>query len=114
MEKPGGLQSRGFAKSRIRLSDFTSYLSSRGPSQPRNRTQVSRIAGRRFNLVFPDGSDGKESTCNAGDLGSAPRLGRSPEGGHGNPLGYSWLENLMDRGAWQAAVHRVAELDMTE
>ena len=63
---------------------------------------------------LPDGSDGKESTCNAGDLGSAPRLGRSPEGGHGNPLGYSWLENLMDRGAWQAAVHRVAELDMTE
>ena len=44
MEKPGGLQSRGFAKSRIRLSDFTSYLSSRGPSQPRNQTRLQGAA----------------------------------------------------------------------
>ena len=36
---------------------------------------------------------GKESTCNAGDLGSIPELGRSPGGGHGNPLQYSCLEN---------------------
>ena len=42
---------------------------------------------------FPGGSDGKESACNAGDLGSIPGLGRSPGGGHGNPLQYSWLEN---------------------
>ena len=42
---------------------------------------------------FPGGSDGKESTCNVGDLGSTPGLGRSPEGGHGNPLQYSCLEN---------------------
>ena len=41
-------------------------------------------------------------------------LGRSPGGGHGNPLQYSCLENPMDRGAWQATVHRVAESDMTE
>ena len=38
----------------------------------------------------------------------------SPGGGHGNPLQYSCLENPMDRGAWQATVHGVAELDMTE
>ena len=38
------------------------------------------------NLGFPGGSVGKESTCNAGDLGSIPGLGRSPRGGHGNPL----------------------------
>ena len=38
---------------------------------------------------FPAGSDGKESTFNEGDLGSIPRLGRSPGGGHGNPLQYS-------------------------
>ena len=49
---------------------------------------------------FPGGSDGKESTCNAGDLGSIPGLGRSPGGGHGNPLQYSCLENPMDREAW--------------
>ena len=44
-------------------------------------------------LGFPGGSDGKESTCNAGDLGSIPGLGRSPGGGHGNPLQYAGLEN---------------------
>ena len=45
---------------------------------------------------LPGGSDGKESTCNAGDLGSIPGLGRSPGEGHGNPLQYSRLENPMD------------------
>ena len=44
-------------------------------------------------LGFPGGSDGKESACNEGDLGSIPVLGRSPGGGHGNPLQYSCLEN---------------------
>ena len=51
-------------------------------------------------------SDGKESACNAGDLDSIPGSGRSPEEGNDNPLQYSYLENLMDRGAWWAAVHR--------
>ena len=51
----------------------------------------------------------KESACCVGDLGSIPGLGRSPEGGHGNPLQYSCLENLTDRGAWWAAVHGVAK-----
>ena len=44
-------------------------------------------------LGLPGGSDGKEFACNAGDLGSIPRLGRTPRGGHGNPLQYSGLEN---------------------
>ena len=44
-------------------------------------------------LGFPGGSDGEESTSNAGDLGSIPELGRSPWGEHGNPLQYSCLEN---------------------
>ena len=48
---------------------------------------------------FPGGSDGKEFACNVGDLGSIPGLGRSPGGGHGNPLQYYGLENPMDRGA---------------
>ena len=58
---------------------------------------------------FPGGSDGKESTCKMGDLGSIPRSGRSPGGGHGNPLQYSCLENPMDRGAWWTTVHRVTK-----
>ena len=58
---------------------------------------------------FSDGSDGKESACNAGDLGSIPGLGRSPGEGNGNPLQYSSLENSMDRGAWQATVHVVTK-----
>ena len=44
-------------------------------------------------LGFPGGSEGKESACNAGNLGSIPELGRSPGGGHGNPFQYSCLEN---------------------
>ena len=61
----------------------------------------------RTPLGFPGGSDGKESDCNAGVLGSIPGLGKSPRGGHGNPLQYSCLENPMDRGPWQATVHGV-------
>ena len=47
-------------------------------------------------LSFPGGSAGKESACNAGDLGSIPGLGRSPGEGKGYPLQYSGLENFMD------------------
>ena len=57
---------------------------------------------------------GKESACNAGDLGLIPGLGRSPGEGNDNPFQYSCLENPMDRGAWQTTVHGVAELDTTE
>ena len=59
-------------------------------------------------LGFPCGSAGKESTCNAGDLGSIPGLGRSSGEGKG-PLKYSGLENSMDRGPWRAIVHGVAK-----
>ena len=58
-------------------------------------------------MGFPGGSDCKESACNAGDLGSVPELGRSPEEGNGYPLHYSCLENSIDRGAWQATIHGV-------
>ena len=61
---------------------------------------------------FQDGSASKElayNTEHSGDLGSIPGLGRSPGGGHGNPLQYPYLESPMDRGAWWAAVRRVAK-----
>ena len=56
---------------------------------------------------LPYSSDGKESACNAGDLGSIPGSGRSPVEGNGNPLRYSCLENPMGRGGWQATAHGV-------
>ena len=59
-------------------------------------------------LGFPGGTSGKESICNAGDAGhlaSIPGSGRTPGGGHGNPLQYSFLENPMD----SATVHSVAK-----
>ena len=51
----------------------------------------------------------EESACNAGDPGLIAGLGRSPGERSGNPLQYSCLENSMDRGAWQATVHGIAE-----
>ena len=66
-------------------------------------------------LGFPCGSAGKESTCSVGDLGSIPRLRRSPGGGHGNPLQHSYLVNphgqrtLAGYSPWG---HK--ELDMTQ
>ena len=55
-------------------------------------------------MDFPGGSAGEESTCNAGDLGLTPGLGRSPGEGKGYPLQYSGLENSMD-----CIVHGVAK-----
>ena len=54
---------------------------------------ITYMQNLKINEGFPDGSDGKESACNVGDLGLSPRLGRSPTGEHGNPLQYSCLEN---------------------
>ena len=58
---------------------------------------------------FPGSSDGKESACNAEDPGLIPWSGRSPGEGNVHLLQYSCLENSMDRGAWQATVHGIAE-----
>ena len=55
----------------------------------------------------PGGSDGKEPACSAGDLGSIPGLGTSPGEGNGYSLQYSYLENSIDRGAWQTTVYGV-------
>ena len=62
-----------------------------------NKTREMRTydltCSTQLKLGFPGGSAGKESACNAGDLGSIPGLGRSPGGGLGNPLEYSCQEN---------------------
>ena len=78
--------------------------------RPRFDSWVRKILWRRDRLptpvflVFPGGSDGKESACSAGDLGSIPGLGRSPGEGKGNPLQYSGLESSMD-----SIIHGVAK-----
>ena len=61
-------------------------------------------------IAFPCSLIGKESACNAGDLGSIPGLRKSPGEGNGNSLQYSCLENPMDRGAWQVTVYGVARV----
>ena len=71
--------------------------------------KVKQITKPSYVLVFPGGSDGKESTSNGGDLGSIPELGRSPGEGHSHLFQYSGLENSMGRAAWQATDHRVAQ-----
>ena len=133
-EEPGGLQSMR-SQSRTRLSNFTllcvvfyspilsstltmasliaqlekNYLQCR---RPRFDSWVRKIRWRRdrlptpVSLGFSCGSAGKAPACSAGDLGSIPGLGRPPGGGEGYPLQYSGLESPMDRGAWQATVHR--------
>ena len=69
------------------MTDLDSVLKSRDITLP---TKVYKVKA----IVFPVGSDGKESACTVGYLGLIPGLGRSPGGGHGNPLQYSCLENL--------------------
>ena len=71
--------------------------------------QISLVDSSEVDTWIWAVSVGKESACSAGDLGSIPQLGRSPGEGNGNPLQYPCLENLMDRGAWWAAVHGVSK-----
>ena len=60
-----------------------------------------------YNMGFPGSSVIKNPPTKAGDAGSIPWSGRCPGEGNGNPLQYSCLENPVDRGPWQAAVHGV-------
>ena len=116
-----GFASWGVLNQKIQLSQSSwegkvYYLKKYGEHQGAFQSNVSpNYSWGSFNLLeqacsgFPGGSDGKESACSAGDLGLIPGSGRSPGGGHGSPLQYSYLENPMDRGAWQATVHRVGK-----
>ena len=78
----------------------------------KSKSQVEqriRLVETTEGCSFPGGSEGKESACNVGDLGSIPGSRKSPGGGNANPLQYSCLENCIDRGAWCATVHGVAK-----
>ena len=68
----------------------------------------------RIHNCFPGDSDGKESTCNAGNLGLIPGSGRFPGEGNGYPLQYSCLGSPLDRGAWWATVHGVAKSQLSD
>ena len=97
------------------------WVSSNEVDEPRAYySEVSEKEKDKYSILthiygFPDSSAGKESACNAGDLGSIPGLGRSSGGGHGKPFQYSFLENphgqrsLAGYSAW-----RRKESDMAE
>ena len=72
-------------------------------------TQSFSLSSSHIQKGFPVSSDGKESACNVGNPGSIPGSGRSPGEGNGYPLQHSFLENSMERGAWQTTVHGVAK-----
>ena len=79
------------------------------------KTRTIFLANPTLTEDVPSGASSKEPPANAGDIrdvGSIPGLGRSPGEGNGNPLQYSCLENLMDRGAWRVTVHGVAKSQM--
>ena len=84
----------GVAKSQTWLSDF-------------HFQKNDKLAMFRYTMGFTGGSDSKEPTCRAGDLGLITGWEGSSRAGTGNSLQYSCLENPMDRGAWWATVHGV-------
>ena len=119
----------GVAKSQTRLSDWTELdwvfsWNNKGYNtlpmlfnwQDGHWIKSSIIWINQYDILgFPGSSDGKESACNEGDLGSAPGLGWSPGGGHGSPLHYSFLENPHEqRSLVGYSPYGVKELDMTE
>ena len=96
-EEPGRLQSKGHSE-----LDMT---------KANQHTCTCTVLEKQWHLCpdFLGGSDGKESSCSAGDLGSIPGSGRFPGEGNGNPLQHSCLENSMDRRTQGATVHGVAK-----
>ena len=102
---PSGSSVHGISLARILV--WVTISLSRGSSQPRIYEYLQLIHG------LPCWLSSKESACNAGDAGDAgsiPGSGRSPGGGHGNPLQYSCLKNPIDRRGLRATVHRAAEI----
>jgi len=91
---------------KIPWTEKTGRLPSMGSQSPWGQTRLSNFT---FTFFHFGGSDSKESTCSAKDPHSIPGMGRSPGEGNGSPLWYSCLENPIDKGAWWATVHGVAE-----
>jgi len=81
-----------------RVLEWVVVSSSRGYSRDQTHISCFSCIGRRLLHCFPGGWNCKEFTCNAGDLSSIPRSGRSSEGGHGNPLQYSCPEVVLSTG----------------
>ena len=101
----GPCLSTGLAHPPAQLCTHPAALSRSGWKQLQSRTKDLGTGEK----AFPGGTDGKESTCNVGDLGSIPGSGRSLGGGPGYPLQDSCLDNPMDGEDWQATVHVVAK-----
>ena len=88
----------------------------RKQGKEKEKEEKQKFGNQKAGVVegFPGGSDGKESACSVEDLGSIPGLGRSPGGGHGNPLQYSCLKNPHEQRAWRTTVHGISESDTIE
>ena len=110
--KPSFLSARGSAiKGQLGFTWTPSALSSKVPVATHLHWALI-LSGNAPGSAFPGGTSGKEPICQCRrhrDSGLIPGFGRSPGGGHSNPLQYSCLENPMDRGVWQATVHRVSK-----
>ena len=97
-----------YIKNERNVNKFLNQITRKNkPREHKRRNDKNRI---RWLENFPGGSVGKESTCNAGDMGLIPGSGRSLGERNDNPLQYSSLGNPMDREAWLATVHGVARV----
>ena len=104
---PGGGTLYGCACGGLNSTHLSTAFSASIPPASSNNAWFGEERGA--GMGFPGGSEGKESACNAEDLGSIPGSGRSPGEGNDYPLQYSCLENPMDRGVWQATACGIAK-----
>ena len=104
------LQSFGHLTWRTDSLEKTLMLGKIEGRRRRGQQRMRWLNGITDSKVFPHSWVGKEYACNTGDPGSIPGLGRFSWEGNVYPLPYSCLENPMDRGAWQATIHRIKKV----